>query len=107
MSVYTKRFVANNNVGAWQELVAVPAGETWIVRDVELVNGGTTVAAQMQLSLQGSGGSSIWLSALTVPIQGHVQWEGRVALNPGDQIWGTSSAGQGNLTITGYTFPAT
>jgi hypothetical protein len=104
VSVYSQRFAVTNSVTNWVELATVPADELWILRDIELVNSGTAEASLIQMSLESPGGQAIFLTAQNVPVLAHVQWEGRIVLNAGDQFWANCVGSTASITVSGYNF---
>jgi len=105
MSVYSERFVLTNGNGPWATVWTVPVGQVNILRDIEWVNGATAVST-LSMSVSSSSGAALFLVVVDWAAGHNFQWQGRLVMNAGDQLLANSTAGNGNLVVSGYAFPS-
>lgn len=107
MSVYTLQLFVGQLPASWAEFYTVPAGRKQVLIDME-IEVGTASSSPLLMSLQkASGGSGIFFARATLPANNSLQWTGRVALNPGDQLWANAAVANVGAILTGYDFNAT
>lgn len=80
-------------------IATVPAGKTWIIRDVIVVNGGTSGEI---FSLTDETGSMTWLVVLGQTPLTMFHWAGRQVFPQGFVIGTTNTGGAWDLRVSGY-----
>lgn len=104
-TVYTQRFAVGQmpSTMAVVSLFTVPAGYTYVVRDMEFSGHGAT---SWGATLFISGTNAQWGRFVQSGIPS-VQWEGRVVLLAGESLNGAATTSAGcDYVICGYAFPA-
>jgi hypothetical protein len=101
--VYSTQFVAGTGLTATTVSVGpVPAGEVWILRDVDAY-ANTGLTSRVDVNVRGSVGQTIAYLEFPPSTQASKQWTGRQVINPGEsfgyQIGGLDAV---DLTISGY-----
>jgi hypothetical protein len=102
VSVYSTQLYLGQPGSGITTLYTVPSGNTVVVRDVELINTGSA-AMSFGLIVRTSGGTQAqWASVSGVAVNSQYQWEGRVVMNPGDELILTTSEAGMQLIVSGY-----
>lgn len=86
-------------------LYTVPAENVVVVRDIELVNGGSS-SSSGSLNLNVSGATAtLWLPP-NLAEYAWAQWHGRVVVPAGGEILGNSNSGDVQAIVSGYLLTA-
>jgi hypothetical protein len=86
-------------------LGTVPNGYTWLVKSATVFNG-AGVADFCYLYLQDAAGNlSFLLYQTALASNGHSEWEGWAALNPGDSLFAFSTQGSSMFWVSGAKLP--
>lgn len=101
MSVYSTLLFIGVLPTAGATLFTVPAGDTCVVRDIEILNT-TTSSSSPLLNAVVSGSVGTILSVPNLAANTHFQWQGRVVIPSGGTIAGVDAHGGQNCMISGY-----
>lgn len=104
--VYSTQFLSNTVFGNHTESYTVPAGYRAVIRDISGVGvAGDTETLIYQIAAADAG---IIQRQLPPLLTRQIHWEGRVVLNPGDEISVnvTGAASVSQWTVSGYLLQA-
>lgn len=103
MTTYSTQLFSGELAGA-QMVYTAPASNTIVVRDIELWNASSS-AVDIAVNLLSPSGSYVAgiITAKAVPPNGTAQWEGRVVMLPGQELYGNATGFPVGLVISGYT----
>lgn len=98
--VYSTLLVAEQGLSAPLSLT-VPPGYIWILRDLDLYNGGGLGSAE--LFLVGSSGQAIYWARQTPGSDASVfQWRGRQVIEGGQSVTVNVTSGDWDVSLSGY-----
>lgn len=102
MSTYSSRFIAGEVTSSSLPSFSCPAGSVCVVRDVEYWNNGSS-SCLIYVGLYVSGSLvGVFAAQSALAVNTAFQWEGRVVMNPGDEIKVNIGPGQCMAVISGY-----
>lgn len=84
------------------QVAVVPAGTTWIVRDISITNVAPTDMAQVLVYVLLPAGNADIFRVPGIPAHGFVQWQGRQVLNQGEELWLYQTESTSRLMVSGY-----
>lgn len=102
MAVYSVSFFRGTHTGPQTPVYTSPPGHTTVIRQVTAFNAGSTADA-IELAIGGPGTATPFWHVNDVSVtSGSVSFEGRVVLQPGDNIYVATGGEPWYITVSGY-----